>query len=80
MQKQRVADQVAERIERLIVDGVLKVGQALPSERRLVAKLGCSRSALREACGRCAGAASSTPSMAVGRSSPTSTATPTPAR
>ncbi|MCR3829226.1 transcriptional regulator GlcC, partial [Pseudomonas aeruginosa] len=26
MQKQRVADQVAERIERLIVDGVLKVG------------------------------------------------------
>lgn len=84
MQKQRVADQVAERIERLIVDGVLKVGQALPSERRLVAKLGCSRSALREGLralrGRCAGAASSTPSMAVGRSSPTSTATPTPAR
>lgn len=45
---QRVADQVAERIERLIVDGVLKKGQALPSERRLVEKLGCSRSALRE--------------------------------
>lgn len=80
MQKQRVADQVAERIERLIVDGVLKVGQALPSERRLVAKLGCSRSACARACGRCAGAASSTPSMAVGRSSPTSTATPTSAR
>ena len=55
MQKQRVADQVAERIERLIVDGA-------------------------RACGRCAGAASSTPSMAVGRSSPISTATPTPAR
>ena len=79
MQKQRVADQVAERIERLIVDGVLKVGQALPSERRLVAKLGCSRSACCGG-GRCAGAASSTPSMAVGRSSPTSTATPTSAR
>ncbi|MFB4394731.1 MULTISPECIES: transcriptional regulator GlcC [unclassified Pseudomonas] len=44
----QVADQVAERIEKLIVDGVLKVGQALPSERRLVEKLGCSRSALRE--------------------------------
>ena len=44
----KVADQVAERIEKLIVDGVLKVGQALPSERRLVEKLGCSRSALRE--------------------------------
>lgn len=35
--KPQVADQVAERIERLIVDGVLKVGQALPSERRLAA-------------------------------------------
>lgn len=46
--KRQVADQVAERIEKLIVDGVLKVGQALPSERRLVDKLGCSRSALRE--------------------------------
>ena len=46
--KKQVADQVAERIEKLIVDGVLKVGQALPSERRLVDKLGCSRSALRE--------------------------------
>ena len=30
-----VADVVAERIEQLIVDGVLKAGQALPSERRL---------------------------------------------
>ncbi|MCY1500733.1 Glc operon transcriptional activator [compost metagenome] len=47
-QERKVADQVAGRIERLIVDGVLKVGQALPSERRLVEKLGCSRSALRE--------------------------------
>ncbi|MFJ4110028.1 transcriptional regulator GlcC [Pseudomonas sp. NPDC089758] len=46
--KAKVADQVAERVERLIVEGVLKVGQALPSERRLVEKLGCSRSALRE--------------------------------
>ena len=33
--RRQVADVVAERIERLIVDGVLKVGQALPSERRL---------------------------------------------
>lgn len=47
-EKTQVADQVAERIERLIVDGVIKVGQALPSERRLMAKMGCSRSALRE--------------------------------
>lgn len=43
-----VADVVAERIERLIVDGVFKEGQALPSERRLTEKLGVSRSALRE--------------------------------
>ena len=46
--KNQVADQVSERIERLIVDGVIKVGQALPSERRLMEKMGCSRSALRE--------------------------------
>lgn len=80
MQKQRVADQVAERIERLIVDGVLKVGQALPSERRLVATSAARARPCARACGRCAGAASSIPSMAVGRSSPISTATPTPAR
>jgi GntR family transcriptional activator of glc operon len=43
-----VADEVAERIERLILDGVLKAGQALPSERRLTEKLGVSRTALRE--------------------------------
>lgn len=46
--QRRLADVVAERIERLIVDGVLKVGQALPSERRLCQKLGISRSAIRE--------------------------------
>ncbi|AJX35740.1 transcriptional regulator GlcC [Burkholderia oklahomensis] len=46
--RRRVADAVAERIEKLIVDGVLKVGQALPSERRLTEKLGVSRTALRE--------------------------------
>ncbi|WP_347557025.1 transcriptional regulator GlcC [Robbsia sp. KACC 23696] len=44
----QLADAVAERIERLIVDGVLKTGQPLPSERRLVEKLGVSRTALRE--------------------------------
>ncbi|WP_233870442.1 transcriptional regulator GlcC [Paraburkholderia adhaesiva] len=44
----RVADVAAERIEKLIVEGILKVGQALPSERRLTEKLGVSRTALRE--------------------------------
>jgi GntR family transcriptional activator of glc operon len=43
-----VADFVAERIEALIVDGVLRPGQALPSERRLTVKLDASRAALRE--------------------------------
>lgn len=47
-EKRQIADVVAERIERLIIDGVLKVGQALPSERRLCEKLGISRSAMRE--------------------------------
>jgi len=44
----QVADVVAERIESLIMDSVLKPGQALPSERRLQEKLGVSRTALRE--------------------------------
>lgn len=44
----QVAEVVAERIERLILDGVLKAGQALPSERRLTEKLSVSRTALRE--------------------------------
>ncbi|NML32206.1 transcriptional regulator GlcC [Paraburkholderia sp. G-4-1-8] len=48
MPARQVADVVAERIERLIVDGVLQCGQPLPSERRLVEKLGVSRAALRE--------------------------------
>jgi GntR family transcriptional activator of glc operon len=46
--RRQVADVVAERIERLILDGILKTGQALPSERRLCDRLGISRSALRE--------------------------------
>jgi GntR family transcriptional activator of glc operon len=47
-ERRQVADVVAERIEQLIVDGVLRGGQALPSERRLCEKLAVSRSALRE--------------------------------
>ena len=44
----QIAATVAGRIERLIADGELKPGQAIPSERRLTVKLGVSRSALRE--------------------------------
>lgn len=46
--RRQVDDFVAERIEQLILDGSLKVGQALPSERRLCETLGVSRSSLRE--------------------------------
>ena len=46
--KRKLADVVVERVERLIVDGVLKEGEPLPSERRLTEKLGVSRTALRE--------------------------------
>lgn len=46
--RKQVAEIVAERIERLIIDGILKVGQPIPSERSLCEKLGASRSALRE--------------------------------
>lgn len=46
--RKQVTDIVAERIERLIIDGILKTGDPLPSERRLCEKLGASRSALRE--------------------------------
>jgi GntR family transcriptional activator of glc operon len=49
--RRQIADSVSEQIERLIVDGILKVGQALPSERRLCDKLGVSRAALREGLG-----------------------------
>lgn len=42
------AELVAQRIETLIMDGVLKPGQVLPSERQLTQRLAVSRSALRE--------------------------------
>lgn len=44
----QVADRVAERIERMIGEGTVRRDQPLPSERRLCASLGVSRSALRE--------------------------------
>lgn len=45
---ERTADTVVARLEQLILDGVLKPGQLLPSERRLCDKLGVSRASLRE--------------------------------
>lgn len=46
--EQSLADLVAKKIENLVVEGVLKAGQILPSERRLTEKLGMSRTAVRE--------------------------------
>mgnify|MGYP002077146549 FL=1 len=39
-ERRPICEVVAESIERLIIDGVLKVGQPLPSERRLCETLG----------------------------------------
>ena len=44
----RTPDAVAARLEHLILDGVFRPGQLLPSERRLCERLGVSRSSLRE--------------------------------
>lgn len=40
---------VVERLERLILEGTLKAGERLPSQRELAALLGVSRPSLREA-------------------------------
>jgi GntR family transcriptional regulator, glc operon transcriptional activator len=44
----RTPDAVAARLEQLILDGVFRPGQLLPSERRLCERLGVSRASLRE--------------------------------
>jgi GntR family transcriptional repressor for pyruvate dehydrogenase complex len=44
-----VADAVIEQIEQMIVDGILKEGRKLPSERDLADAMGVSRPKLREA-------------------------------
>ncbi|QTP60230.1 transcriptional regulator GlcC [Billgrantia antri] len=44
----RTPDAVAARLEELILDGVFRPGQLLPSERRLCDRLGVSRTSLRE--------------------------------
>ncbi len=44
-----VADAVVDQIETMIVDGILKEGRKLPSERELAEAMGVSRPKLREA-------------------------------
>ncbi|CZT34314.1 FadR/GntR family transcriptional regulator [Rhizobium sp. 9140] len=45
----RAADEIVQRIERLILDGVLRDGDRLPGERDLAARFNVSRPILREA-------------------------------
>lgn len=47
--QERVADAVIRQIEQLILRGVLRPGERLPSERELSDKMGVSRPSLREA-------------------------------
>lgn len=44
-----LADEVAERIQAMILDGTLQPGDRLPAERELAEQLGVNRSSLREA-------------------------------
>jgi len=47
----RLADMIAERLQSLVLEGVLRPGEKLISERELAQKLGVSRPSLREALG-----------------------------
>ncbi len=49
LRRQRLSDLITDQIEQLIVDGKLKPGEGLPSERDLAAQLGVSRPSVREA-------------------------------
>ena len=49
VRKTRVFEGVAQQIQRLIVDGALKPGERLPSERELAARLSVSRGSVRDA-------------------------------
>ena len=49
MQRRKLSDQIAERLEGMIADGTLRPGERLPAERQLSERLGISRPSLREA-------------------------------
>jgi GntR family transcriptional repressor for pyruvate dehydrogenase complex len=49
VRKTRLFEGVAQQIQRLIVDGALKPGERLPSERELAARLSVSRGSVRDA-------------------------------
>jgi GntR family transcriptional regulator, transcriptional repressor for pyruvate dehydrogenase complex len=49
IKKARVAEEIADRIRVLILDGTLASGQPLPAERLLAARFGVSRGSVRDA-------------------------------
>jgi len=49
IKKARVAEEIADRIRVLILDGTLPTGQPLPAERQLAARFGVSRGSVRDA-------------------------------
>lgn len=49
LQPRRLADEIVERIELLILEGTFKPGERLPGERALAEEFGVSRPSLREA-------------------------------
>ena len=49
IEAERVSDAITRQVEALILRGVLRPGERLPSERDLATKLGASRPSLREA-------------------------------
>ncbi|MGB0723453.1 MAG: FadR/GntR family transcriptional regulator [Gammaproteobacteria bacterium] len=49
MERVRLSDRIAEQLEQMIAEGVLKPGERLPAERQLAERLGVSRPSLREA-------------------------------
>jgi GntR family transcriptional repressor for pyruvate dehydrogenase complex len=49
IQPERVSDTVVKQIERLILRGILRPGERLPSERTLSERMGVSRPSLRDA-------------------------------
>ena len=49
VQAERLSSAVVRQIEKLILQGILRPGERLPSERELADKLGVSRPSLREA-------------------------------
>ena len=49
IQAEKVSQAVVRQVEQLILRGILKPGERLPSERELSERLGVSRPSLREA-------------------------------